>query len=127
MKSNPNFTVWLMRISIVVALIVALLSWINGVEIFNVIVRAGVSFGIMFLLLIGTLRAFEKTALPQPGPDKNEAGRGGLVDFSVGEDDLTSFMQSSDVPGQVDKDLSLGLPDSKKQADIIRRMGWGGE
>ncbi|MGC7870304.1 hypothetical protein ACPUYX_02105 [Desulfosporosinus sp. SYSU MS00001] len=127
MKSNLNFTVWLMRISLIVALIVALLSWLNGVQIFNIIVRAGVSFGIIFLLLIGTLRAFEKTASSEPAPDKDAAGRGGLVDISVGEDDLTSLVQSSDVPGQVDKDLSLGLPDSKKQADIIRRMGWGGE
>ncbi|AFM42687.1 hypothetical protein Desaci_3806 [Desulfosporosinus acidiphilus SJ4] len=128
MENYPNFTLWSMRISILVALIVALLSWINGLKIFNLIVRAGISFGIIYLLLMGTFSLFKKTALSIPKQDQTlETGRGGLVDVSLGGDDFFDTLpQNSGVPGQVDKDLSLGL-DSKKQADIIRRMGWGGE
>ncbi|MDR3600692.1 MAG: hypothetical protein P4L49_09475 [Desulfosporosinus sp.] len=125
---SKQFQVWALRLALVTTVIVVLLSWINGVKIFDLIVRAGVSFGVMYFLMAGILSLFEKTAPPkpqneQPGPDPK---RGGLIDVSVGDDELqTPQAQDLRVAGQVDPDLSIGLPDSERQAEIVRRMGWG--
>lgn len=118
LSNNKQFRVWTLGISSIIALAVVLLSLLNEVRISELILRAGVSFGLMFLVLTGILSLFEKTAFSEPQPeDQSQVPEpGGLIDFSVGE---PSF------PGQVDKELSAGLPDSKKQAEIVRRMGWG--
>jgi hypothetical protein len=131
-KNYEGFQVWTIRLSLVTTLIVVLLSWFNAIKLFDIIVRAGVSFGVMFLLLTGTLRLFAKTAFPEPESDQPSSaqGSGGLIDFSVGEDEdelLKPTIEDKRFPGQVDKDLSDWLPDSKKQAEIVRRMGWGDE
>jgi len=129
-QNRELFQVWAMRISLVTTLIVVLLSWINGVRMVDLIVRGGVSFGVMYLLMAGILSLFERTAPPKPKKTQNESlssdsGRGGVIDFSVGDDELLRpEEQDSKLPGQVDKDLSSGLPDSERQAEIVRRMGW---
>lgn len=126
-RSNEMFQVWGMRLSLVTGLIVVLLSWINGVRALDLVVRAGVSFGVMYLLTVGVLSLFERTALPEPETElpSSDSGRGGVVDFSVGDDELQKPQEEdSKLPGQVDRDLSAGLPDSERQAEIVRRMGW---
>lgn len=119
--------VWAMRLSLVTTLVVVLLSWINGVMIVDLMVRAGVSFGVMYLLTVGILSLFERTASQEPQSEQSssDSGRGGIIDFSVGDDELQgSHSQDSKLPGQVDQDLSAGLPNSEQQAEIVRRMGW---
>jgi len=125
--NSELFRVWAMRLSLVTTLIVVSLSWINGVRMVDLIVRAGVSFGVMYLLMVGILSLFERTATQKPEPEQlnPDSGRGGVIDFSVGDDESQeSMVQESKVPGQVDQDLSAGLPDSERQAEIVRRMGW---
>ncbi|HEY8910318.1 MAG TPA: hypothetical protein VIM51_08565 [Desulfosporosinus sp.] len=131
-QNSELFQIWAMRLSSITTLIVVLLSWINGVRMVDLIVRAGVSFGVMYLLMAGILNLFERTA--SQTPDNNQKGsdskRGGVIDFSVGDDEhQQSEVQDSKLPGQVDQDLSAGLPDSERQAEMVRRMGWdkGGE
>jgi hypothetical protein len=133
MDSQINSVVyqtWAMRITLGTTLIVVGLSWINAAKIPDLIMRGGISFGVMYLLLAGILSLFEKTAPQEPqetlegqqsGPD---AGRGGVIDFSVGEDDIGPQTPPSNFAGQVDPNLSSGLPGSEKQAEIVRRMGW---
>lgn len=127
--------VWALRLSLVTMIIVVVLSWINAVKLFDLLVRAVISFGLMFLLLAGSMILFEKTAilpiseeLSDPVPE-----RGGLVDFSVGDDETLASQTAesaesaeadSTFPGQVDPSLNDRMPDSQKQAEIVRRMGW---
>lgn len=121
------YQIWALRLSIAITFIVALLSWLNAVKILELIVRAGVSFGVMYLLLVGSLRLFERTAPPKPKNEQinSDSGRGSLVDFSVGDDELqTQPDQDPRMAGQVDPGLSEGIQDSERQAEIVRRMGW---
>ena len=127
-QNSELLQVWSMRLSLGTALIVVSLSWINGVSLIDLMVRAGVSFGVMYLLTAGILTLFERTAPQEPETEQlssDDSGRGGVIDFSVGDDELQKpEVQDSKLPGQVDRDLSAGLPDSERQAEIVRRMGW---
>ena len=127
-QNNDRVRVWIFRISIGTTLIVVLLSWSNALKLFDLVVRAGVSFGVMFLLLAGISSLFEKTALPafQKGTSDSGSERGSLIDFSVGEEDILRPQSSaSGFPGQVDSSLGNGMLDGEQQAEIVRRMGWG--
>jgi hypothetical protein len=121
------YQIWIMRITLTTTLIVVVLSWINAVKIPGLIVRAGVSFGIMYFLLAGSLRLFEWAAPQEPQNELtcSDSGQGGFIDIAIGDDELqTPQVQDPSFPGQVDPSLSTGLPGSKQQAEIVRRMGW---
>lgn len=125
-QNKELYQVWVMRLSIVIAIIVVLLSWINGLRFFELIVRAGVSFGVMYSLMAGSLNLFEKTAPQEPQNNLPDlaSGRGGNIDFSVGDDEYLGPQGQDAVSGQIDRNLSSELPDSERQAEIVRRMGW---
>ncbi len=126
-QNSVVFQMWARRISLATTFIVIVLSWINAVSIPNLIVRGGVSFGVMYLLMAGFLSLFEKTAAQEPQTKRqysSEAGRGGVIDISVGDDELKPQRQDANFPGQVDPSLGKGLTGSKQQAEIVRRMGW---
>lgn len=129
-QSSEFLQVWVMRLSLATTFVVVLLSWSNQVKIFDLIMRAGVSFGVMFLLMAGILSLFEKTSC-QNSQDTgltSNSGRGKLVDFAIGEDESPSPQgQDPRFPGQVDRNLRTGLPNSEQQAEIVRRMGWDDE
>ena len=124
------YRIWSLRLSLGTALIVLALSWINEIKFFDLILRAGVSFGLIYLLTMGTLSLFEKAAPAQAddSQEDSEAECGTAIDFSVGdaEDEvlLASLGQDHELPGQVNRDLKTGLPSSEKQAEIVKRMGW---
>ncbi len=117
---------WAMRITLTTTSIVVLLSWLNQVRILEILVRGGTSFLVMYFLMAGIRSLFEKTASQEEVKPYSitDGGRGGVVDFSVGDDETSPQIQSSSFPGQVNPSLSAGLPGSKQQADIVRRMGW---
>jgi len=129
---NELLKLWALRLALVTTVIVVLLSWLNAVTIPDLIVRAGVSFGVMYLLMVGTLSMFERTAPqdqePQDELPSSDLGSGGLIDISVGDDEpQTPWLQDTKFAGQVDPSLSEGIADSERQAEIVRRMGWGDE
>ena len=126
-QNKELLQVWSWRISVGTTLIVVSLSWLNGAGILDLIVRAGVSFAVMYFLITGAISLFEKMALQKPQEQRpsSTVERGGLIDIALGEEEP----QKSEVPnakfaGQIDQDLSSGLPDSKRQAEIVRKMGW---
>lgn len=127
-QQNELFRMWAVRLCLVTTLIVVVLSWINEVKMLQLIIRAGVAYGVMYLLLVGALTLFDRTALeiPEKKPVDSEVGYGEVIDFSVGDDEaLNNEGQKSQFAGQVDQSLSSGLPDSERKAEIVRRMGWG--
>lgn len=133
-QNNEVYQVWAMRLSIFTTIVVVLLSWINGLKVLDLIVRAGVSFGVMYLLTVGSLSLFERTAPQKPENIQTDLDPscGGNIDFTLGDDDLAhsddellgSPGQDTKFPGQIGRDLSSGLPGSERQAEIVRRMGW---
>jgi hypothetical protein len=126
-QDSGMYQIWVLRLSLAVALLVVVLSWINALKIFDLIVRAGVSFGVMYLLMLGSLSLFERTAAQVPEEEQisTDAERGGLIDFSVGDDEFQApAVQDSKLAGQVDPGLSGGIQDGQRQAEIVRRMGW---
>lgn len=85
------------------------------------------SFLLIYGLSYGSLYGFEKAASPNEDLPENivseseaDEGRGAFLDVAVGQDEI-----DPPLAGQVDADLSEGLPDEAKQADMVRRMGWG--
>ncbi|MDA8224141.1 hypothetical protein [Desulfosporosinus sp.] len=127
-QNRELLKVWALRLSIATSIMVVLLSVLNGVKIFDLIVRAVISFGGMYLLMAGTLSLFERTAIPKPEEDgqaDSTPSCGGNIDFSVGNDEpINAPGPDLRTAGQIDRDLSLELPGSERQAEIVRRMGW---
>ena len=129
-RSRVVYEIWTMRITLATTLIVVVLSWLNSMRISDIIIRGGVSFGIMYFLLVAIRSLFEKSASLRPQNEQQsslDAGRGGVIDFSVGDNELSPEIPSESFAGQVDPSLSKGLPGSQQQAEIVRRMGWGDE
>ncbi|SDG15701.1 hypothetical protein [Desulfosporosinus hippei] len=127
LQNRELYQVWSMRLSIGIMIIVLVLSWLNEIKLFDLMIRAAISFGVMYLLMTGTLTLFERTApqKPEEGEIDPDNGRGANIDFSVGDDELQAPSgQQAGFPGQVDRNLSSGLPDSERQAEIVKRMGW---
>lgn len=126
-QQSELFRIWAVRLSVVTTLIVILLSWMNDVKLLQLTIRAGFAYGVMYVLLVGTITLFDRTSLqtPQNKTLDSEVGYGGVIDFSVGDDEPQNLEgQESQFPGQVDQSLSSGFPNSERQADVVRRMGW---
>lgn len=103
------------------------------------------SFLLIYGLGYGSVYGFEKTAPPsdevlENSPEDGGAsdGRGALLDVAVGQEEMEQDLNSSEdkdknstkgsggpVAGQVDAHLSEGMPDTERQAEMVRRMGWG--
>ena len=126
-QNNVVYQTWAMRITLVTTLIVVVLSWINAVRIPYIIVRGGISFGVMYLLMAGILCLFERTA-PQKTQNEqpsSDSGRGEFIDISVGDGERQKLpVQDTRFAGQVDPDLREGISDGERQTEIVRRMGW---
>lgn len=125
--NNEMYQEWAMRLSIITTIVVVLLSWLNGLKFLDLIVRAGVSFAVMYLLTVGSLSLFKRAAPEEPQTSEGDldSSRGGTIDFTVGDDELLgSPGKDAGFPGQIGSDLSSGLPGSERQAEIVRRMGW---
>lgn len=130
---TKSLEVWSLRLTLATACIVLGLSWLNGVRGLGLLLRGGISFGVMYFLSTGMRHLFEMTA-PREAPkrsDATESGRGILLDVAVEADEALTLeavgrseMTGGKFPGQVDRELTAGLPDSERQAEIVRRMGW---
>jgi hypothetical protein len=121
-----------------------LLSLWVGVSFFTTVIRAILAFGLIYGLSVLSLILFEKTGL------HTDQTVGALLDIAVGQEDenssvgldsgnasdtVTTYGQQArftqrelgqaPLAGQVDHGLAQGLPDAEKQAEIVRRMGWG--
>lgn len=100
----------------------------------------------MYGLSYGSLYVFKKNSI-LPNEDTLDSSRdkntnnlsGALLDVAVGQEDEEWDMppaaeqEMNTIPGQrvsmragqVNADLSQGMSDTEKQADMVRRMGWG--
>ncbi|HEY8875202.1 MAG TPA: hypothetical protein VIM32_00730 [Desulfosporosinus sp.] len=134
-QNSVVYQSWSRRITLATTFIVVVLSWLNEVRIPDLIIRGVISYGVMYFLMAGILSLFENTASQEPknslksstADSLKEAGRGGVIDFSVGDEEPKPQTQPENYPGQVDPNLRKGLPGSQQQAEIVRRMGWDDE
>lgn len=133
-QNRGLFKVWALGLSIATTILVLLLSILNKIKIFDLALRAIFSFGVIYLLTVGSLTLFERTANQKPEEDSQSDSNsdfGGNIDFTVGEDESLEQAQVPKPPepdvkpaGQIARDLSSELPGSERQAEIVRRMGW---
>jgi len=133
--------VWAWRLALVVSLVVALLSVVSGVSFLQVVLRAILGFAIIYGISELSLYLFDKTGI------SSEPDIGAFLDIAVGQEEELPLVPSeqgevsgnpygqtgysagrigrSPIPGQVNQELTQGLPSEEKQAEIVRRMGWG--
>lgn len=129
-----------------IASLVGILSWMTGVSFLWIIIRIIFSYLLMYGLSYGSLYVFKKNSI-LPNEDTLDSSRdkntnnlsGALLDVAVGQEDEEWDMppaaeqEMNTIPGQrvsmragqVNADLSQGMSDTEKQADMVRRMGWG--
>jgi hypothetical protein len=123
---------WARIISLVAALIVFLLSLLNGVTFGWLVFRFIITFSLLYGLVAGSLIFFRKTARADVSEEisasDNNLALGRKIDISL-EDEASSVSGSREsepgsYAGQVDPALVNGFINPKQQADLIRRMGW---
>ncbi len=126
---------WAWRLAVAASLLVAILAAVGGAGLIRTVMRTAIAWLVIYGLAWASIKLFEQTASP---PRLERAGRRidvavGLEDDGVlagneGEPDIEVEMKKQakgDLPGQVNPELAGGLGDSEKQAEIVRRMGWG--
>lgn len=111
--------IWAWRLALLISVAVALLSFVSGVSFLQVVLRTILGFTLIYGMSELSIYLFEKTAL-SPGPVPEV---GAFLDIAVGQEDELPIQ--APLPGQVSQDLAQGLPSEEKQAEIVRRMGWG--
>jgi len=119
MKSDTVRT-WAWHIALAVSVLISLLSLKAGISFLFSILRAILSFCLIYGISAMALVTFNKTGSPM-----KEESLGTLLDITVGQDDHSAAKKP--IAGQVNLELTKGLPDAEQQAEIIRRMGWGGD
>ncbi|MDA8229140.1 MAG: hypothetical protein M0T74_15850 [Desulfitobacterium hafniense] len=130
---------WSWRLSLVVSGLVVLLSFNSGVLTGTLVIRGFVSFLSIYALTYSSLVLFNRYNPDWKEDVANGQARGVYLDLAVGNDtdglpDLTGnshelpvsgYVAQTRLPGQVEPSLATGLTDDKRQAEIVRRMGWG--
>lgn len=140
--------IWAWRFALGTAVIIGILSWKTGVSFLRIMIRIIFSYLLMYGLSYGSLYGFKKTGILEKEDNANSSedigvnhSAGAFLDVAVGQEDLERHIpddkeqETNNSPGksgtlragQLDADLSQGMPDTEKQADMVRRMGWGDE
>ncbi|AGA70263.1 hypothetical protein Desdi_2851 [Desulfitobacterium dichloroeliminans LMG P-21439] len=128
--------IWAWYLAIGCSVILALVSFLVDESFLRVILNAIVGFALIYGICIVSIAIFEKSAI-----DQETEYLGAVFDIAVGqEDDLNNaeierdsateqtpatIQAPSAVAGQLNHELVEGLPNAEKQAEIVRRMGWG--
>lgn len=98
----------------------------------------GLSYGSLYFFKKNSIFPYEDN-LDSSGNKNTNNLSGALFDVAVGQEDeqwdmppaaeqeINTFpgQHASMRAGQVNAELSQGMPDTEKQADMVRRMGWG--
>lgn len=125
-KSDKNrIFLWIWQAALCSALVVGVLSWINGSGLTQCILRSGLTFFVVYSVSAWFVHLFRTSA----GRSDIEA-RGALLDVAVGLDDDPGhggLGNRQPFPGQIETDLGSGKMDRERQAQILQRMGWGNE
>jgi len=139
------------RLGLVVAVIVCVFSYRGGYDYPAILARTGLSFLIVYLLGQALTTVWKTVSPPLANQAANK--RRTKVDFLIGADkdqgkdkdideneiknesyninlnenteSSTNKLKRKEYPGQIAGDMFDGLPDAGKQAEIVRRMGWG--
>jgi hypothetical protein len=128
--------------ALVVSASLALITFYSGEGFLRIVINAILGFALIYGLCIASITLFEKK-----GVDIETHTPGALLDIAVGHEDELSYkdipQQDQDIEpsdqeqphpneqnlsataGQLNRDLAQGLPSAEKQAEIVRRMGWG--
>lgn len=134
---------WAWRFALFVSVILALISFYAGESFLRVVFSAIIGFTLIYAISMVSIMIFEKTSV------HNEE-IGVLLDIAVGQEDSQGLVgvnhsEREDLEtnpgqavytkdgtvnlsaraGQLNQEFAEGLPSAEKQAEIVRRMGWG--
>ncbi|MEL1134273.1 hypothetical protein AAC978_03730 [Desulfitobacterium sp. THU1] len=128
--------IWAWYLAIGCSVILAVVSILVGESFLRVILSAIVGFALIYGICIVCITVFEKSAI-----DQELQHLGAVLDIAVGQEDDLSYAETerdsaieqasitlpplSPVAGQLNHELVEGMPSVEKQAEIVRRMGWG--
>ena len=134
-NSADNLHSWSLYISSICVIVVGLLNWEQGYVIEDLLIHVVIAFGLVYGLVeiniflfekSGILASFDGSIVEKPKSsfsitieDKIELEKlyPHLKEFS---DTKTDFQE---VSGQIDPNLSLGLPNDQHRSDIRKKMG----
>ncbi|WP_425806984.1 hypothetical protein ACHOLT_07620 [Desulfitobacterium sp. Sab5] len=143
---DETMRIWAWRFALGTAVIIGILSWKTGVSFLRIMIRIIFSYLLMYGLSYGSLYGFKKTGILEKEDNANSLVEravnntsGAFLDVAVGQEDSqwdiprdteqeqdnSSEKNSALIAGQLNADLSQGMPDTEKQAEMVRRMGWG--
>ncbi|EHL04568.1 hypothetical protein HMPREF0322_04655 [Desulfitobacterium hafniense DP7] len=119
---------WAWYFALVVSAVLALISFYSGENFILVVLSAIIGFTLIYGICIASINIFEKT-----GIEREQIEPGNLLDIAVGQEDNLNFggekPEEGQIPasraGQLNQEFAEGEPSVEKQAEIVRRMGWG--
>ena len=125
---TEEILLWIWRGSLFVAILVGMLSWKNGIMLTLCVLRAALTFIVLYRLTTGLVYLFQKAA-----PSGSVVGIGGsdkgivfdtLVGLEGAEGLETERLDSKISPGQIQPGLGKELLDRERQSEILQRMGF---
>ncbi|KTE91974.1 hypothetical protein AT727_03295 [Desulfitobacterium hafniense] len=119
---------WAWYFALVVSAVLALISFYSGESFILVVLSAIIGFTIIYGICIASIIIFEKT-----GIEMELIEPGNLLDIAVGQEDNLNYggerPEGGQIPatraGQLNQEFAEGEPSVEKQAEMVRRMGWG--
>ena len=135
---------WAWYFALIVSVVLALITFYTGESFLRIVLSAIIGFVLIYGISMISIVLFEKTSLQVESPDI-----GTLLDIAVGQEENIDFSGSPQVEqdlgdsnsgqttyspegqmpparaGQLNQEFAEGLPSVEKQAEIVRRMGWG--
>ena len=132
---------WAWYLALAISVAVALISFYAGESFLRVVLSAIFGFALIYGISMISITVFEKT-----GMEYEAQSVGAFLDIAVGQEDnlpidserqnLTGassrqvlYTKNGQTPsaraGQLNQEFADGEPSAEKQAEIVRRMGWG--
>jgi len=128
--------------ALVISALLALITFSAGHSFLRIVINAIIGFSIIYGLCILSITLFEKISA-----EEDFHAPGALLDVAVGQEDdlfskeanhqdqdlgtlnpqepLSQDKASNIRASQLNQQLEKGMPSAEKQAEIVRRMGWG--
>lgn len=135
---------WAWYFALVVSAVLALISFYTGESFLRVVLSAVIGFSLIYGISMVSVAIFEKTSITY-----ESQGIGAVLDIAVGQEDSLGigetnqagqnlaganpgqalYTKNGQIPramaGQLNQEFAEGMPSAEKQAEIVRRMGWG--
>lgn len=135
---------WAWYFALIASAVLALITFYTGESFLRIVLSAIIGFTLIYGISMISIAIFEKTSLEVVSQEV-----GTFLDIAVGQEENIDFegsTQGTQEPdnsnsaqitysqkeqkptaraGQLNQEFAEGLPSAEKQAEMVRRMGWG--